>query len=85
MSGFISINGRERDEKKFRRQSAYIMQDHELQPMLTVLEAMYFSVNLKIGEELTQENKQKRVSNIVLEFEILTKPNHMIVFRSKNY
>lgn len=85
MSGFISINGRERDEKKFRRQSAYIMQDHELQPMLTVLEAMYFSVNLKIGEELTQENKKKRVSNIVLEFEILTKPNHMIVFRSKNY
>lgn len=83
MTGFISINGRERDEKKFRRQSAYIMQDHELQPMLTVLEAMYFSVNLKIGEELTQENKKKRVSDIVSV--LITLSNHMIVFRSKNY
>lgn len=38
------------------------MQDHEVQPLLTIAEAMHFSANLKIGDEMTQPNKKKRVS-----------------------
>lgn len=50
------------DAKRFRRQAAYIMQDDRLQPLLTVNEAMQFSANLKIGQDLSTENKLIRVS-----------------------
>lgn len=64
IEGKLTVNGRERDSKKFRRQTAYIMQDHEVQPLLTIAEAMHFSANLKIGDEMTQPNKKKRVSHL---------------------
>lgn len=38
------------------------MQDHDLHPLLTVQEAMKFSVNLKIGKEVSDDEKEKRVS-----------------------
>lgn len=48
--------------KTFHRQAAYIMQDHELQPYITVMEAMHFSANLKIGGEMSATQKKIRVS-----------------------
>lgn len=60
-SGRISINGRSRDLKKFRSQAAYIMQDDVLQMHITVWEAMFFSVNLKIGSQLKRGEKKQRV------------------------
>lgn len=60
--GHIMVNGRTRELKRFRRQAAYIMQDHELQPFITVLEAMHFSANLKVGGEMSQVDKKFRVS-----------------------
>lgn len=60
--GHITVNGRTRELKRFRRQAAYIMQDHELQPFITVLEAMHFSANLKVGGEMSQVDKKCRVS-----------------------
>lgn len=59
--GHVTINGRERVLKSFRRQSAYIMQDHEIQPYITVMEAMHFSANLKTGSEISQVDKKIRV------------------------
>lgn len=59
--GAIKVNGLFRDQKKFRHVSSYIMQDHQLHPLLTVKEAMTFSVNLKIGNEMSNEEKTKRV------------------------
>lgn len=61
-SGTITINGRARDLKRFRSQAAYIMQDHALQLHITAWEAMYFSVNLKIGSQLNYAEKKERVS-----------------------
>lgn len=37
------------------------MQDHFQHPLLTVQEAMKFSVNLKIGKEISHEEKDNRV------------------------
>lgn len=41
------------------------MQDHDLQPMLTVMEAMHFSSNLRVGEELTVTQKKDRIREIL--------------------
>lgn len=60
--GSITINDYPINLKRFRRQSAYIMQDDRLHPLLSVIEAMNFSANLKIGDELSTENKMIRVS-----------------------
>lgn len=38
------------------------MQDHDLHSFITVMEAMHFSANLKIGSEMTQAEKKLRVS-----------------------
>lgn len=61
-SGTITINGKHRDLKRFRSQAAYIMQDDLLQMHITVYEAMFFSVNLKIGSQLKRNEKEQRVS-----------------------
>ncbi|XP_052864562.1 uncharacterized protein LOC128271162 [Anopheles cruzii] len=64
-TGEILVNKQARDLKRFRRMSAYIMQDHDLQPHLTVLEAMHFSANLKIGAELSPVSKKIRMNEIL--------------------
>lgn len=61
-SGNITINGRSRNLKLFRSQAAYIMQNGLLHSHITAWEAMHFSVNLKIGEQLKHEEKNQRVS-----------------------
>lgn len=61
-SGVIKVNGSLRDPKLFRHHSSYVMQDSLLHPLLTVREAMSFSANLKIGKEMSAEEKERRVS-----------------------
>lgn len=48
VSGKIIVNGRERDMSAFRKFSAYIMQDDNLQPLLTVQESMLVAADLKL-------------------------------------
>lgn len=38
------------------------MQDQTLHAFITVMEAMYFSANLKIGSQMTQMDKKIRVN-----------------------
>lgn len=44
------------------------MQDHEIQPYITVMEAMHFSANLKTGSEISQVDKKIRVSVYTMHF-----------------
>lgn len=62
-SGVVKVNGSLRDQKQFRHMSSYVMQDSLLHPLLTVREAMNFSVNLKIGKELDAQEKDQRASS----------------------
>lgn len=62
MNGHVTINGRTRDLRLFRRQVAYIMQEDILQEHITVWEAIYFSACLKVGSHMNQSEKKDRVS-----------------------
>lgn len=59
VTGRIIVNGRERNISEFRKLSAYIMQDDNLQPLLTVQEAMFIAADLKLG--LKHHEKAQKV------------------------
>ncbi|KAH8410018.1 hypothetical protein KR009_004216 [Drosophila setifemur] len=62
VDGSILLNGRRRDLPSFRRMSCYITQDDRLQPLLTVNENMHIAADLKLGESVSYEEKESRVS-----------------------
>lgn len=64
-SGNVLVNGTKRDVDVFRSNLSFIKQDTDLQPFLTVSEAMHFSANLKIGNNLSSGAKKQRVQDIL--------------------
>ncbi|XP_069675333.1 ATP-binding cassette sub-family G member 4-like isoform X2 [Periplaneta americana] len=65
MSGSITINGQERNLSLFRKLSCYIMQDNQLHANLTVEEAMRVASNLKLGKDMSKDEKQEVVQEIL--------------------
>ncbi|XP_014228617.1 ATP-binding cassette sub-family G member 4-like isoform X1 [Trichogramma pretiosum] len=65
VTGRCEVNGRERDIRAFRRSSAYIMQDDNLQPLLTVEEAMRCAADLKL--DTTAQDKEQAINVILKE------------------
>ncbi|XP_044747965.1 ATP-binding cassette sub-family G member 4 isoform X1 [Coccinella septempunctata] len=64
MKGQILMNDSPRDISRFRKLSAYIMQDNQLHGNLTVDEAMRVAAKLKIGSK-TNTEKEKIINEIL--------------------
>ncbi|XP_039305436.1 ATP-binding cassette sub-family G member 1 isoform X2 [Solenopsis invicta] len=65
MGGSISINGQIRDMNEFKKMSCYIMQEDLTQPNLTVLEAMRFAADLKLGRRKSTSEKHAAIDEIL--------------------
>ncbi|KAM0736707.1 ATP-binding cassette subfamily G member 4 [Formica fusca] len=63
VTGKILLNERERNMSEFRKLSAYIMQDDNLQPLLTVQEAMFVAADLKL--KLNRCQKLQKIDEIL--------------------
>ncbi|KAJ8976521.1 hypothetical protein NQ317_007039 [Molorchus minor] len=65
VTGEKLINDEPRNENTFRKKSCYIMQDDNLQPLLSVQEAMTIAANLKMSSRYTHNEKYARVKDIL--------------------
>ncbi|XP_037958716.1 ATP-binding cassette sub-family G member 1-like [Teleopsis dalmanni] len=65
LSGSVLINGKERNLRRFRKLSCYIMQDDVLIANLSVREAMMISANLKLGKNMSKAAKKVVVNEIL--------------------
>lgn len=65
ISGSIRINGSTQNFKMTRNQSAYIMQDQNLYPLLTVAESMRFAVKFKTGMTLNRHQQSEKCNSVL--------------------
>ncbi|XP_029667725.1 ATP-binding cassette sub-family G member 1-like isoform X1 [Formica exsecta] len=64
-SSSININGKPRNMQEFKKMSCYIMQEDLVQPKLTVMEAMSFAADLKLGRKKSQSEKRIAINEIL--------------------
>ena len=62
VTGTVTVNGKTRNMKKFRKMSAYVTQDDYLMENLSVGESMAMAANLKLPATLSKEEKANVVS-----------------------
>ncbi len=62
VTGNKYMNGTLCDSRQITKKSCYIMQDNQLHPLVTVMEAMVFAANIKLSRSLTDIHKEQLVS-----------------------
>jgi len=67
LTGSVYVNGEKRDEAKFRKISAYVLQDDYMYTHLTVAETLMLSAHFYLPQSMTQEQKDEVVDTIIME------------------
>ncbi|CAO1378523.1 unnamed protein product [Diamesa serratosioi] len=65
VGGAVYVNGRIRDLNEFKKMTCYIQQDDRLQLLLTVFENMKIAADLKLGNNVSMQEKNNRIENIL--------------------
>ena len=78
LTGCITINGQQRDEAKFRKMSAYVLQDDLMYPHLTVYETLYLAAQFFIGGDVSDEKRESIVHSVMRDLGLLSCRDTMI-------
>jgi ATP-binding cassette subfamily G (WHITE) protein 2 len=65
IEGEFRLNGREYSRADLKANSAYVMQDDLLHAELTVYETLWYAAMLRMGNETTSEQLEKRISEVL--------------------
>eukprot|EP01083_Nonionella_stella_P026518 73020_1 len=65
VTGGVLLNGQSVDARTFQKMTAYIMQDDSLFETLTPRETMQFSARLRLSSDLSEKERDQRVSKII--------------------
>ncbi|KAK0083884.1 hypothetical protein PV325_008003 [Microctonus aethiopoides] len=77
VGGLVRINGDPRVLRDFRKMSCYIMQEDLIQPKLTVLEAMHFAADFKLGYKISRNKKAAVIEEILETLRLINAQNTM--------
>ncbi|XP_049848215.1 uncharacterized protein LOC126313302 [Schistocerca gregaria] len=64
VSGQVLVNGNPRD-RNWKRQISYVLQDDILFPYFTVYETLLFQANIRLGNDISTEEKKKKVEELI--------------------
>lgn len=67
LSGEILINGQQPDPREMKTNVAYVQQEDALYAELTVRENLWFSAMLRLPRDMTMDEKEKRVDEVISE------------------
>ncbi len=67
LKGEVLVNGKSRDDKGFRRISAYVVQDDRLYPHLTVYETLHLASHFFLPTSVSDDKKEELVNSIIME------------------
>ncbi|KAH9299619.1 hypothetical protein KI387_031301 [Taxus chinensis] len=65
LGGSVSVDGRPVSASYMKMISAYVMQDDQLFPMLTVYETLLFAAYIRLPPYVTKQEKEKRVEDLL--------------------
>jgi len=76
--GEVLVNGKPRDEEKFRRVSSYVLQDDFMYPHLTVLEVLTLASHFYCPHSMTDDMKAELVNAVVMELGLVKAKDTLI-------
>lgn len=65
LGGIIKLDGQRVSPSLIKRASAYVMQDDQLFPMLTVWETLMFAAEVRLGNKVSRDEKRMRVIKLI--------------------
>ncbi|KAF8377421.1 hypothetical protein HHK36_030798 [Tetracentron sinense] len=77
LKGRVSLDGKEMNPSLIKRSSAYIMQDDQLFPMLTVYETLLFAADFRLGP-ISRADKKQRVERLIEQLGLMSARNTYI-------